>query len=173
RHDLDPTQIDDIIDSAVGAAVRADGEQNPGGAAASQLATRMLEQQGMSAELLIEVLRTGEVALFEHLIEEATGLRQPLVRRLVYEAGGEGLAILCRAQSFLVEDFTTLLELCRAARPERGEFYPIARVAPETFYPLIRPAAARQVLDRWRRNPDYLDLLRQVAALTISPAKRA
>ncbi len=173
RHDLEPAQIDDIMESAVGAAVRADGELNPDGAAASRLAARMLEQQGTSAELLIEVLRTGEVALFEYLIEEATGLRQPLVRRLVYEAGGEGLAILCRAQAFLVEDFSTLLGLCRAARPERGEVYPVARVAPETFYQLIRPAAARQVLDRWRRNPDYLDLLRQVAALMISPTKRA
>jgi hypothetical protein len=40
---------------------------------------------------------------------------------------------------------------------------------PDAFYELIHPAAAGLVLDRWRRNPDYLDLLRQVEALAGNP----
>jgi uncharacterized protein (DUF2336 family) len=170
RHNLDADQLDDVMESAIEAAVRSDSELVPGGEAASQLATRLVEQLGLSAELMIQVLRTGEISLFEHMVEQATELRQPLVQRLIYESGGEGLAIVCRAIGFTAIDFHTLLGLCRKARPQRKEAYPVSRAQPETFYELIKPAAAEQVLDRWRRNPDYLDLLRQIEALAADPA---
>ncbi|MEP4378568.1 MAG: DUF2336 domain-containing protein [Alphaproteobacteria bacterium] len=170
RHDLDAAQLDDVMESAIEAAVRADSELVPGDVAASKLASRMVEQHGLSAELLIQVLRAGEVSLFEHMVGQATGLRQPLVQRLIYESGGEGLAILCRAIGFSAADFHTLRGLCREARPQRKEAYPVSRTQPELFYEQIKSGAAEQVLDRWRRNPDYLDLLRQIEALAIDPA---
>jgi len=169
RHDLDASQLDDVMESAIEAAVRSDSELTPGGVAASRLVERMVEQHGLSAALMIQVLQTGEIALFESMVEQATQLRQPLVQRLIYESGGEGLAIVCRAMGFTVDDFRTLAGLCRKARPQRNEVYPIARVAPEKFFELIKPGAAESVLDRWRRNPDYLDLLRQVEALAGRP----
>ena len=165
RHDLDADQLDDVMESAIEAAVRSDSELVTGGKAASQLATRMIEQLGLSAELMVQVLRAGEISLFEHIVEQATELRQPLVQRLIYESGGEGLAIMCRALGFTAVDFQTLHGLCRKARPQRKEAYPVTRAQPEKFYELIKPAAAAQVLDRWRRNPDYLDLLRQIEAI--------
>lgn len=165
RHDLDADQLDDVMESAIAAAVKSDSGVTAGGAAASQLVETMVAQIGLSAELMIGVLKSGEASLFEAIVERATGLRQPLVQRLTYEPGGEGLAIVCRALGFAVEDFRTLLDLCAAARPQRREAYPIARIDPEAFYERIQPAAASRVLDRWRRNPDYLDLLRQVEAL--------
>ncbi|MBT3400390.1 MAG: DUF2336 domain-containing protein [Rhodospirillaceae bacterium] len=169
RHDLDASQLDDVMESAIEAAVRSDSELTPGGAAASRLVAQLVEQHGISAELMIEVLQAGEIALFEHMVEQATRLRQPLVRRLIYESGGEGLAIVCRAMGYTVAEFLILAELCRAARPQRSEEYPVTRMKPDAFYELIHPAAAGLVLDRWRRNPDYLDLLRQVEALAGNP----
>ncbi len=169
RHDLDVEQLDDVMESAIEAAVRSDSELVSGGEAASQLATRMVAQLGFSAELLIQVLRAGEISLFEHIVEQTTELRQPLVQRLIYESGGEGLAIMCRAIGFSAADFQTLHELCREARPQRKEVYPVARAQPAVFYELIKPAAAEKVLDRWRRNPDYLDLLRQIESIAADP----
>lgn len=170
RHDLDASQLDDVMESAIEAAVLSDSELTRGGAAASRLVAQLVEQHGISAELMIEVLQAGEVALFEHMVEQATRLRQPLVRRLIYESGGEGLALMCRAMGYTLTDFCTLAGLCRKARPQRSEEYPVARMKPDAFYELIHPAAAGQVLDRWRRNPDYLDLLRQVEALSENAA---
>jgi uncharacterized protein (DUF2336 family) len=170
RHNLDAHQLDDVMESAIEAAVRADSELVSGGVAASQLAAKMVDQLGLSAEIMIQVLRAGEISLFEHMVEQATELRQPLVQRLIYESGGEGLAVVCRALGFTSVDFHTLLGLCCTARPQRKEAYPVKRAQPEAFYEQIKPAAAEQVLDRWRRNPDYLDLLRQIEALAADPA---
>lgn len=170
RHKLDADQLDDIMESAIEAAVRSDSELIGGGEAASQLATKMIAQLGLSAALMIKVLRAGEISLFEQMVEQATGLRQPLVQRLIYESGGEGLAIVCRALGFAGADFHTLLGLCRKARPQRKEVYPVSRSQPDDFYDKIKPGAAEQVLDRWRRNPDYLDLLRQIESLSVDPA---
>ena len=75
------------------------------------------------------------------------------------------MAILCRAMGYAAEDFMMLLSLCRKARPESGENYPIERISPEIVYGRIKQEAAQNVLERWRRNPDYLDLLRQVEDL--------
>ena len=170
QHSLDANQLDDVMESAIEAAVRSDSELVSGGVAASQLAAKMVDQLGVSAELMIQVLRTGEISLFEHIVERATELRQPLVQRLIYESGGEGLAVLCRALGFAATDYHTLHNLCCKARPQRKEAYPVKRTKPEVFYEQIKPSAAEHVLDRWRRNPDYLDLLRQIEALATDPA---
>lgn len=165
KHELDPNQLDDVMASAVQAAVRSDGTANKSGVAASRLVSRLITKHGCSAELLIRLLKAGEVLLFEQVIEQGAELRRPLVQRLVYETGGEGLAILCRALDFAAEDFLSLMTLCRKARPEKLETQHIDHVSAETIYGRIRQDAAQKVLDRWRRNPDYLDLLRQVEEL--------
>ena len=170
QHNLDADQLDDVMESAIEAAVRSDSELDSGGVAASQLAAKMVDQLGLSAELMIQVLRAGEISLFEHMVEQATELRQPLVQRLIYESGGEGLAVVCRALNFTAADFHILRRMCRFARPQKKETYPVKRAQPEAFYEQIMPAAAEQVLDRWRRNPDYLDLLRQVETLSENAA---
>lgn len=165
KHDLDADQLDDVIESAVEAAVRSDESSKTKDAAATRLVNQLIAKHGTDAELLIRLLRAGEVSLFEHVVERHSNLRQPLVRRLIYEPGGEGLAILCRALSYRSEEFTTLLVLCRKARSDSQAANEAVSARAASIYQSINPEAARRVLDRWRRNPDYLDLLRQVEAL--------
>lgn len=166
KHSLDADQLDDAMEESVGAAVRADQNTPDSAVATKRLVTQLIARHGCSADLLIQLLRNGEVALFEQVIEQGAKLRKNLVQRLIYEPGGEGLAILCQAFGHSAHDFEALLALCRKARPEIGEKYAIARQDPKSVYAQIRQQAALRVLDRWRRNPDYLDLLRQVEALT-------
>lgn len=170
RHNMDSTQLDDVMESAIEAAVRSDSELTPGSETASRLVAQIADLHGVSAELMIMLLRSGEVSLFETVIEHVTQLRAPLVQRLIYEPGGEGLAILCRALGFSATEFQTLAGLCRKAQPQRSEAFLGTRVSPEALFERIQPGAADRVLDRWRRNPDYLDLLRQVEALAATPA---
>lgn len=165
-HSFDPDHLDDVMASAVEAAVHTDDRARNSGTSTTQLAKQLVGQNGCSADLLTRLLRSGEIPLFEQIIEHGAELRRPLVQRLIYEPGGEGLAILCRALGHSAEEFYGLLELCRKAHLNPAEVYPVSRKSPEIVYERIKPQAARLVLDRWRRNPDYLDLLRQVEALT-------
>lgn len=166
KHDLDEDQLDDVIESAVEAAVRSDTTSKSDRAPASRLVTQLIGKHGTDAELLIRLLKAGEVSLFEQVVEKNADLRQPLVKRLIYEPGGEGLAILCRAFDHSAEDFATLRVLCLKAQSDSTDTPEIARGAADAIYTRIKPDTAQRVLDRWRRNPDYLDLLRQVEALS-------
>lgn len=163
--DVDADDIDDAIEKAVAAARAEHGNDHEKAETTARLARDLVATHGCDGRLMVRVLKSGEVALFEAMLEVATGLRRYLVQRLIYEPGGEGLAIACRALDLPAEEFTLLHALCQKARPEKNQVYPVGRAQVASFYEQIQPVAARKVLDRWRRHPDYLDLLRQVEAL--------
>lgn len=166
RHDMNPNELDNVIEAAVAAARQSDGSVEDGGDVPTmRLVDRLIDRHGMSGELLIELLRLGEISLFEGLIQRATSLRRELVPRLIYEPGGEGLAIVCRALGLPCDDFETIQSLCSRATSSREHIAGAPRRDPGSFYERIKPGAAERVLDRWRRNPSYLDLLRQIEVL--------
>ena len=104
----------------------------------------------------MQTLRQGEVVLFESMLAEMAHLRRALVRRIVFEPGGQGLAVIARAVGIAKPDFASIFLLSRAARPgdkvvDPGE---LSRVM--AFYDRVQPAAAQRVLARMRLNPEYL-----------------
>lgn len=100
--------------------------------------------------------------MFEGMFAQVTGLRANLVRRLVYEPGGEGLAIACRAMEMTKPDFGSLFLLSRAARPGDKVVDPneVARVM--KFFDRVKADTARKVVERWKLDPDYLFAIQQV-----------
>ena len=61
--------------------------------------------------------------------------------------------------------FGSIFVLSRKARPGTHLVADGETTRALQFYEDIDPQAAALILDRWRRNPDYLDLLRQVSNL--------
>jgi uncharacterized protein (DUF2336 family) len=121
-----------------------------------ELAKKLAEKGAISPQLLVQSLRQGEIALFESLLTQATGLRRTLVRRIVFEPGGQGLAVIARAISIPKPDFASIFLLSRSSRPgdkvvDPGE---LSRVM--TFYDRVQLEPARQLLARMRLDPDYL-----------------
>lgn len=161
--DVDPTELDDTIHDVVRTVGVETGE--PGSSATSRLADSLIQTNGPDHELLVRLLRQGEIALFEAVLGQLTNLRDNLVRRLIYEPGGEGLAIACRAIDVEKAIFGSIFVLSRKARPGTHQVADGETTRALQFYEHIDPAAAALILDRWRRNPDYLDLLRQVTQL--------
>lgn len=126
------------------------------------LARRLAESRQISPRLLVQTLRQGEIPLFEALLAEMSGLRLRLVRRLLFEPGGEGLAVCCRGLDVDKPTFATIFLLSRRARPSERSMDPreLSRVL--SFFENVRPEAARAVLARWRRDPDLLHAIRSV-----------
>ena len=100
--------------------------------------------------------------MFEGMFAQLTGLRHNLVRRLVFEPGGEGLAIACKAIGMVKPDFGSLFLLSRSARPGDKVVDPreVSRVM--TFFDRLRPDTAKKVVGRWKLDPNYLFALKQV-----------
>ena len=104
----------------------------------------------------------GEVALFETGLARLAGLRRQLVRRILYEPGGEGLAILCRALGIEREVFSNIFHLSRKAKdvkdtPDSKEIENVL-----SFFDKTKQWDAAKVLKRWQRSSDYLYALKKL-----------
>ncbi|GIK97453.1 MAG: hypothetical protein BroJett029_16620 [Alphaproteobacteria bacterium] len=162
--DIDLAALDEAVEAAAHDAVRGitapPDPREPNKPAV--LARRLAEARQITPRLLVQTLRQGEIALFEALLAEMSGLRLRLVRRLVFEPGGEGLAVCCRALEIDKPTFATIFLLSRRARPSERSMDPreLSRVL--SFFEHVRPEAAGTVLARWRRDPDLLHAIRAV-----------
>ena len=148
---IDPRTLDGHVEAATGRL--AGQEEAP--RAAERLAAELAAADSITPALLVDTLRHGEIALFQAMFATFTGLPTLLVRRLVYESGGEGLAIACRAAGMDAAAFTSIFVLSRKARRDRG-LAPgeVGRIV--SFFSKIRPEHARRLLQNWGNERGYL-----------------
>lgn len=173
EYKIDPTELDQKIESTIKDLLGEPTEKEPkreeiGSEAeiidtsSMDLARKLAETHAITPQLLLQTLRKGEVRMFEGMFAQLTGLRTNLIRRLVYEPGGEGLAIACKSAELTKPDFGSLFLLSRAARPGDKTVDPneVARVM--KFFDRLRLDTAKKVVDRWKLDPDYLFAIQQV-----------
>ncbi len=158
--DLDPVHLDrklaDIIDDVL------DGQPAQSLRRSDELAKKLAECNAITPQLLVQTLRQGEVALFESLLAELCRLRRALVKRIVFEPGGQGLAVIARAIGISKPDFASIFLLSRSARPgdkvvDPGE---LSRVL--AFYDRVQPTGATRLIERMRLDPEYLQALIEI-----------
>ncbi|HSR73021.1 MAG TPA: DUF2336 domain-containing protein [Kiloniellales bacterium] len=156
--DIHPTRLDDELEG-VAAAISADPDQHREDPEAEQpaavLARRLSETKQITPEFLIQVLRQGEIRLFEALFAELSGLRTPRLQTVLYDGGGENLAIACRALEMPKPTFATIFLLSRRGRPGQQVVEPRELSHALMLFDRTKPTAAREVLKSWRRNPKY------------------
>ncbi len=162
--DIEVATLDDAVEGAAQDAAAAFAADAAAAVADSppSLARRLLDARQITPRLLVQTLRQGEIPLFESLLAELSGLRLHLVRRLLFEPGGEGLAVCCRGLDIDKPTFATIFLLSRRARPSERSMDPreLSRIL--SFFENVRADAARTVLARWRRDPDLLYAIKTV-----------
>jgi uncharacterized protein (DUF2336 family) len=160
--DIDPTELDRRIEDIIKDLLEDPSAKPILARKGEELAKKLAEKGAISPQLLVQALRQGEVALFESLLAQATGLRRTLTRRIVFEPGGQGLAVIARAIYIPKPDFASIFLLSRASRPgdkvvDPGE---LSRVM--EFYDRVQPEPAKRLLARMRLDPDYLKSMIEV-----------
>jgi uncharacterized protein (DUF2336 family) len=164
---IDEAELDDKIQDTIHDILGGDGS-GPGMIDSTplrksqELAEKLQKAQAITQQLLIQTLRQGEVILFEDLLSQRTGLRTNLIRRFVFEPGGEGLAIACRAVDISKADFASIFLLSRSARPGDKVVDPneVSRVL--NFFDRIKTDTALKVVKRWQFDPNFLFAMKQV-----------
>jgi uncharacterized protein (DUF2336 family) len=164
---IDEAELDDKIQDTIHDILVGDGS-GPGMIDSTplrksqELAEKLQKAQAITPQLLIQTLRQGEVILFEDLLSQRTGLRTNLIRRFVFEPGGEGLAIACRAVDISKADFASIFLLSRSARPGDKVVDPneVSRVL--NFFDRIKTDTALKVVKRWQFDPNFLFAMKQV-----------
>ena len=159
---IDPTELEETIEGAVVDLMAEEKVDDPSKRQSAELAERLGAADKITPALLIQTLRQGEITLFEDLFARLTGLDTVVVRRSIFEPGGEGLAIACKAVGIEKPDFASIFLLSRSARPGDKVVDPSELSAVMSLFDRMRPHSAIKVLRRWRLDPNFLFALKQL-----------
>ena len=156
---LDPTDIDETMEEAVNDAL-AGGTRTVRKRSSPQESRQHICEQDLHA--LIAPLRKGDIAMFLDKFTSLSKLRLTLVRRLLFEPGGEGLAITCKGIGLDKATFVSILIRFRQGRlgDKKVEAEELSRAL--SFFNQTNADTARALMRRWQLDPDYLNALRQV-----------
>ncbi|MDJ0948139.1 MAG: DUF2336 domain-containing protein [Alphaproteobacteria bacterium] len=127
-----------------------------------ELAELLAHANALSPRFLIDLLREGEVALFEGLLAEMAGLPLKQIRRFIYEPGGQALAIACKSAGVAKADFASILLLSRQARPGDKSVDPQELPRALALFDRVKEKVALYVVQRWRMDPDYLYAIKRL-----------
>lgn len=163
---VDMEAVDDAIEQSATSAIREDAEARAKPSKTDSLIERVTELGELKSDFLIKALKQGELALFEAGLTRMSGLKLTLLRRILYEPGGEGLAMLCRAINIERQAFATIYELTRKATDRGAETASGIQIDPLQLYDKTKTRDAERVLKRWRRSSNYLDAMKSVGAET-------
>ncbi|MGF1611454.1 MAG: DUF2336 domain-containing protein [Kiloniellales bacterium] len=154
--EIDPAELDEAIETTVKSVLVKDAGLPPPPPPMAE------PPKPGNIEALLAALRCGDIAQFLEGFRKLSRLRMTLVRRILFEPGGEGLAIVCRASGLDKSAFVTILLYFRQGRlgDKQVEVDELARAV--RFYDEIAPQAAQAFLARLRRDPDYLNALRLI-----------
>ena len=146
----------------------AQNNQEPGhrdeaaGDKADELAQNLKQENLATISMLLSSLQDGEVSFFLTFFGKMTGLRNTLIKRIVFEPGGDGLAIACKAVDVSKEDFLIIFDLSRKARPEEEKKHEREVRHVQTLYEKMTTQAANSVLRMWQRDSNYLAAIREL-----------
>jgi len=159
---IDANELDDLLEPTLHDEVKALEGRPAENEAGERLVGELRRSGNLTPRFMIQTLRRGEVQLFEAILAELSQLRVSLVRRLLYEDGGEGLAMMIRAIDLAREEFATIFLLSRKTRPGSAITDPVSLGTALAFFDRITPENAKQVINRWQRDPNYLYAIKQI-----------
>jgi hypothetical protein len=159
RFEIQVSELDDALEAATHKLIAGAKAKPAQPTAAQKLARQIAQSRGIDPALLLKVLRSGEIPLFEALFAEFSGIQPPRLQHVLYETGGKGLAVVCKALDVDKGSFTPIYLLSR--RGESGEqvVEPQALSTVVSFFTSVRPADAREVLRSWQRDNAYQDAI--------------
>ena len=161
-YDIDTNELDDVIEAV---AVNVDtpapepsARPRPEGPA-WRLAERLAAERTPDGQLLLKVLRQGELPLFEALFGVLSGIYPPRLQHVLYETGGRGLAAACKALEIDKAAFTSIYLLSRRGRDGKSAVDPSALGRVVRFFDGLDAQTAREALRHWQRDPAYLEAI--------------
>ena len=162
RFDIDSIELDKSIERAVKDLMGEPVAKATNTDNVDSMIKSLISAGKVTPQLMVQTLRQGEISLFEEMIAGLADLNTKLVRRFVFEPGGEALAIVCRSLEILKPDFASIFLLSRSARPGDKVVDPSELTRVLDLYDRIKLDTAKKVVEHWRLDPDYLFALKQL-----------
>ncbi|MET1025517.1 MAG: DUF2336 domain-containing protein [Dongiaceae bacterium] len=114
----------------------------------------------LTPNLLGQALDQGDLPRFEVMLAHLSGLRAPLLRRLLRDGGSEGFAIVARAAGFDAEGFVAQWQDWRRQQAELGRATLRSGSLDEkqigAFFAALTDQQIDRLIQRWRSDGDRL-----------------
>lgn len=167
-YELDPTELDESIESAVTGLLEA--EENAEEAVSREFdniaplaaKTNDFTIHPEQAKWLMGLMKEGEIASFMLGLGRFSRLRSNLLQRFLFEPGGEGLAVVCKAIGLDKLTFASILVQFRRGRLGDKHIETDEITQAMAFFDTTTLENATALLRRWQRDPYYQNALRVV-----------
>lgn len=162
RYDLDEAVLDDYLEDTTRVALEQDG-QPTADRQAELMVDRLAAVDELNETFLVRALRGGRVPAFVAAFARLTRLSIATVRQILFDPGGEPLAVACRAIGIERANFVSLFLLSRqgqtrVAKPDR-----IQHIL--EFYDRLPQKRARVALRYWRAEGEYMKAVATLKAV--------
>jgi len=159
--DLDPATVDDLLERATAREVQAAAYDARELSKSQHLAENLDAVGKMTPENMLGVLREGEVALFISMFTKFTALDETFVRRMLFEHGGNALAITCKAAGIGKAVFASIFALTRnKTNADEDSLRKEARQSLAIYNKTSREKAMETVR-RWQANNAAMNALKR------------
>jgi hypothetical protein len=148
--DVDPALLDGAIRDSLDTVANEHTRQRASGSPTERIADRLADTHGEDPSLMLDLLRAGEIGLFEAMFSRITGLKPMVARRTIYEPGGKTLAVACRASAIDKSIFAAIFLLTRQARHADKPANPKELPTALAFFDAVEPETARRTLESLR-----------------------
>ena len=168
NYELDPSDLDENIVSTVRDLLEEDADENGqenknfDNIAPVTASTNDFVIHPDQGTWLLGLLKDGEIPSFLLGLSRFSQLRVNLLRRILFEPGGEGLAIVCKAIGLDKPAFASILVQFRHGRLGDKNIATDEITQAMTFFDSTSLDGATALLRRWQRDPEYQNALRIV-----------
>ncbi|MHA1536777.1 MAG: DUF2336 domain-containing protein [Alphaproteobacteria bacterium] len=163
---LDPGMIDALIQETTQSAIDDLEPLQPGHTVAQNLVRGLANRGALTTEFIMRTLDDGEICLFTAALAERGRLDFDVAERIVLDAGGEPLAVLCRAVGL---DRKQFINAYLMSRTTRGNFLG-ATVSPESarLFETLTEHSAMAALQYWRQDEGFQRARTAIADTSLS-----
>jgi uncharacterized protein (DUF2336 family) len=163
RYDLDITTFDKLLEEAANEGYdNSMAEKSKEASVTSELVKSLRKQDMSPPEMLLKTLSDGEISLFLAIFSDLTKINDLLIKRIVFEKGGEGIAIACKAIGFSNTQFATIYSKSRRVIPGHAEAMRTEINEILELYSSIKRDEAIKVVEMWQRDTEYLAAIRDL-----------
>lgn len=163
KYDLDTSTVDQLLEAAAKEGYETTVAEKSSDASGTSALLASLRERGMiTPEMMVKTLTGGAIPLFLAILADLTRLNDVLIRRIVFEEGGEGIAIVCKAIEIPETAFTLIYCKSRRVTPGSPEATQEDLNSILNLYRNINTGEALKVVEMWRRDTGYLSAIRDL-----------
>lgn len=158
----DPTTIDALIQETTTKIQKSTDEDRSTYREAEYIVAEVANKGQLDERFLLQCLRRGRIAAFTAALARMADIEVSLSRHIIFDPGGEGLAVLCKACGIDRSVFSSIFLLTREARDGSRMTDPSQLNAMIKIYDQLTQKEAQGALRCWQLNADYLTAVEQI-----------